>query len=153
SFPGKVEIARPDLKNEIFRLPLEFLAVAGVPRPADPEANITGLSELHKICGEDAEEMKRRTVPGVLPAPPRRTAANIGSHVATLREEFATKPELLFYHATLISIIRRDVEVSDAFRHFESIWKDQTEFLRRELDGRWLISACDTFADYAKDPA
>lgn len=36
SFSGKIEDARPDLKDAIYRLPSDILASAGIPRPADP---------------------------------------------------------------------------------------------------------------------
>ena len=152
SFPRKVDVARRDFRKEILRLPLEFLAIAGVPRPKNPKESITCLSELKWHCGKSTEEMKYRIVPGAFVAPPRRKAANIGSQIATLREEFGSKPELLFYHAALISLLRREDDESEAYTCFETIWVEETEFLRDELDSRWLIAACDTFADHAQDP-
>ncbi|SIS97210.1 polysaccharide pyruvyl transferase family protein [Paracoccus saliphilus] len=154
SFPGKIERARPALRDEINRFPLEIFAKAGAPRPADPEHPIMGLQDLHRICGGDIAAMKLRIVPGISPAVPRPTKAkDISSHLATLREEFSTKSELLFYHAALICLMRRGIESTQAYECFQAIWSEENDFLRRELDSRWLVSACDTFADHAQDPA
>ncbi|RNF32797.1 polysaccharide pyruvyl transferase family protein [Paracoccus methylarcula] len=153
SFSNRINAARPALKNAIYRLPPELFASAGIPRPADPENPITGLEDLRRICGDRAIDMRERIIPGSAPALPRPPAKDISFHFATLREEFATKPELLFYHAALISLIRRRLEKDRAFAQFRAIWTEETEFLRRELDSRWLVSACNTFADHAEDPA
>src|SRR5690606_22221600 len=135
-----------------YRLPYEFLAQARVPRPADPDEAIYSLSDLHRVCGESAEKMKITIVPGEQPALPRPRARDLASHMATLRKEFVTKPELLFYHAALICLMRREVDTAQAFACFEAIWSSEAEFLLRELDSRWLISACDTYADHAHNP-
>lgn len=152
SFPGKVDSAHRNFRKEILRLPVEFLAIAGVPRPTDPKCKITNLSELQRNCGTCTKQMRRRIVSGNFIAPSRRKAANIGSQIATVREEFASKPEILFYHAALISLLRREIDVSEAYVCFEILWKNETEFLREQLDSRWLIAACDTFSDHAQDP-
>ncbi|MDP0929557.1 polysaccharide pyruvyl transferase family protein [Paracoccus onubensis] len=151
SFSRRIEQARPVLKDAIYRLPLDVFAMAGVPRPADPANSISCLKDLHRLCGKDAGEIRCRIVPGISPAPPRPKGKDIPSHFATLREEFATKSELLFYHAALISLLRRGLESAPAFRCFQEIWIKETDFLLRELNSRWLVSACDTFADHAQD--
>lgn len=152
SFPGKIGAMRPELRDAIYRLPREFLAAAGVPSRADPQRPVAGLSDLHRICGECVNAMKDRIVPGESPSPPRVRVGDISAHMESLREEFATKSELLFYHAALICLIRRGIETSEAFARFTIIWDEEADFLRRELDSRWLVSACDTFADHAQNP-
>ncbi|RJE87839.1 polysaccharide pyruvyl transferase family protein [Paracoccus onubensis] len=152
SFPGKIGASQPDFRNEIYRLPPEILAQAGAPRPANPQEPIAGLRDLHRLCGKHIGEMKARIVPGIAPSPPRAKVSDISSHIETLREEFSGKSELLFYHAALICLIRREIETSDAFARFKAIWDKEPDFLRQELDSRWLISACDTFADHAYNP-
>lgn len=152
SFPGGIERSRPELKDMIYRLPLGIFTAAGAPRPAAPGNLIRGLEDLHRICGEHPAEMKARIVPGASPSPPRPRSKDIPSHFATLREEFSTKPELLFYHAALITLLRRGLETAQAFACFQEIWTKERGFLLRELDSRWLISACNTFADHGQDP-
>jgi len=36
---------------------------------------------------------------------------------------------------------------------FEQLWIEESEFLLKNLNTRWLIAAADTFADYANDDA
>lgn len=152
SFPGRIEDARPALREAIYQLPLNIFVLSGISRPPDPKKPIMKLEDLHRECGECAADMRDRIVPGTAPTFPRSSTQNISAHFATLREEFATKSELLFYHAALISLMRRGLEASHAFLRFRTIWSEETDFLRRTLDSRWLVSACSTFADHAEDP-
>lgn len=152
SYAGRIGSAPSEAREEIYRLSPDFLAVAGVPCPVNTELQLRGLDDLHQLCGMRAGGMKNRTVPGDAPARPRPRAGDLSVHIAMLREEFATRSELLFYHAALISLIRREIDTSHAFLRFRAIWTEETDFLRRELDSRWLVSACDTFADHAPNP-
>lgn len=88
----------------------------------------------------------------------RRFAAFFGreadfiDHMNEIRSEFLGKSELLFVHAALVIALRRKIDVEHNFRSFEALWSTQGEFLRAHLSLRWLISACDTMADYASSP-
>lgn len=76
---------------------------------------------------------------------------DISQHLHNLRAEFAGQSELLYYHAQLIVLIRREYQVAEQFAQFERLWDNEGEFLREHLNTRWLISAADTFADYSTD--
>lgn len=76
---------------------------------------------------------------------------DITQHLHNLRAEFAGQAELLYYHAQLIVLIRRDYQIAEQFALFERLWDQEAEFLREHLNTRWLISAADTFADHSPD--
>lgn len=73
---------------------------------------------------------------------------NIHEHFRRLRNEFAGLPELCFVHAQLIVCIRRHRQMPKTLPAFFRLWAEEPEFLSRHLNSRWLISACDTFADH-----
>lgn len=77
---------------------------------------------------------------------------DIQQHLSNLRTEFAGRSELLYHHARMIVLIRRDYKVRQNFKEFEFLWEQEMEYLLREMNLRWLVSAADTFADHAKEP-
>lgn len=77
---------------------------------------------------------------------------DLSQHLLNLRAEFAGQAELLYYHAQLIVLIRREYQTLEQFAQFEHLWETEGEFLRQYLNTRWLISAADTFADHSTDP-
>lgn len=76
---------------------------------------------------------------------------DISQHLHNLRAEFAGQVELLYYHAQLIVLIRREYQVAEQFALFERLWDAESDFLLQHLNTRWLVSAADTFADYSHD--
>ncbi|MEX0408464.1 hypothetical protein ABGN05_22650 [Aquibium sp. LZ166] len=78
---------------------------------------------------------------------------NLEKHLGNLEQEFAGRSELGLLHAALIVLIRREVCLEIALTEFLSMWSRIAENLCKELDLRWLVSACDTFADHAQDEA
>lgn len=100
----------------------------------------------------DLEALKRARVPGQ-----RRELcgrlADTGAHLAAVRDTFAGEPQIDFYHAALTVLIRRGAEMPLACERFERLWRDHSAHLLESLDTRWLVSACDTLMDCARDPA
>lgn len=80
------------------------------------------------------------------------SAPDLSEHMVRLRGEFVGQPELLYRHAQLIVLIRREVDVRANYQRFEQLWLAETPFLSTRLDLRWLVAACDTFIDQAQDP-
>ena len=74
-------------------------------------------------------------------------------HFQNLQREFAGQSELLRHHAKLIVLIRREFQVTQKYREFCELWEQEGDFLRQNLNIRWLISASDTFADHDTDPS
>ncbi|WP_027994699.1 hypothetical protein [Simplicispira psychrophila] len=80
------------------------------------------------------------------------SAPDLAEHLLRLRGEFVGQPELLYRHAQLIVLIRREVDIPAHYERFEQLWLAEVSYLRTQLDLRWLVAACDTFIDHAKDP-
>lgn len=76
--------------------------------------------------------------------------ADVGEHFAHVRPEFAGLPELCFTQAQLVILIRRRIALDENLREFSALWEAEAEFLAQHLSSRWLISTCDTFADYGE---
>jgi hypothetical protein len=77
---------------------------------------------------------------------------SIEAHIENLKKEFVGQSELCHYHATLLVLIRREINVKSNFTHLEDLWKKFDEFLLATLNTRWLIAAADTYADYSNNP-
>ena len=74
-------------------------------------------------------------------------------HANELRSEFAGRSELLVLHAAFVVALRRRLAL-DHFRPlYLRLWRDEGDFLLRELSLRWLVSACDTLVDHGETPA
>jgi hypothetical protein len=76
---------------------------------------------------------------------------DLNTHIQNLRQEFVGQPELSHYHASLIVLIRRDIDIYENFNKFRALWLAERDFLLEHLNIRWLISACDTFIDHDED--
>ena len=78
---------------------------------------------------------------------------DIEKHFIDLKIEFSGQSELCYTHAKIIVLIRREFEVKNHFSLFEQLWTEESGFLLKNLNTRWLIAAADTFADYSNDNA
>jgi hypothetical protein len=76
---------------------------------------------------------------------------NLEEHFVALRDEFIDQSELCYTHAKIIVLIRRDFEAKNHFIIFEKLWEEEKDYLLKNLNIRWLISATDTFADLSDD--
>lgn len=74
---------------------------------------------------------------------------DLSSHLDKLKHQFIGKPELCFYHAALIVLIRRGYKIKDTFTELETLWSTETDYLLKHLSLRWIISACDSFIDHS----
>lgn len=99
----------------------------------------------------DFEQMKINCIPAGSEIQTRGHSKDLPTHIANLGLEFSGKPELLLHHAKLIVLLRRGYKVEEIFSDFEDLWQQQNEWLLKNLNIRWLISACDTFADHSAD--
>lgn len=75
---------------------------------------------------------------------------DLDTHITALKDEFSGQPELLYYHAKLIVLIRREANIKTNIPLFEQLWDNEANFLLQHLNTRWLISASDTFADHSQ---
>lgn len=77
---------------------------------------------------------------------------DLAQHLQRVRAEFIGQSELLYRHAELIVLLRREADTEASYARFERMWQAQTDFLCTHLDLRWLVAACDSFIDHAKNP-
>lgn len=77
---------------------------------------------------------------------------NLSVHLNKVKAEFINQPEICFYHATLIILLRRGYKLQETFKEFERLWEAESDFLLNSLSLRWIVSACDTFVDHSTDP-
>lgn len=102
----------------------------------------------------DFEKMKSKLIDGEeIEKYESEAFSDLDKHMDHLKLSFQGKPELLFYHAKLIVMIRREYKVKKHYKAFEELWNKEHEFLLSNLNLRWIISACDTFIDYSDDDA
>lgn len=106
----------------------------------------------HIVAGPDLAAMRERIVEAGEPVQTHGADKSLDRHLADLRCEFSGQSELLFHHASLIVLIRREVRLAETLPEFERLWAQEAEFLCQNLNLRWLISAADTLADHAGDP-
>lgn len=76
---------------------------------------------------------------------------DLNTHINNLRQEFVGQSELNHYHASLIVLIRREIDVQENYQKFKALWLSEYDFLLKSLNIRWLLSACDTFIDLDDD--
>ncbi|MDI7860920.1 hypothetical protein MRS76_03035 [Rhizobiaceae bacterium n13] len=107
----------------------------------------------HASPAEDLEALKARLIEGDDVQQTRGAEKSLELHLSNLRREFSGEPEIVYYHAKLIVLIRREFRVEEKYVQFKDLWQRQGEFLCSKLNIRWLVSACDTFADHDPDPA
>ncbi|MCM2291261.1 hypothetical protein NAC44_02820 [Allorhizobium sp. BGMRC 0089] len=107
----------------------------------------------HVFADLDYARLKTALIEGETVEQTHGSEKSLEQHLVNLRREFTGEPELLWHHARLIVLIRREFKVAETFRQFRSLWESEADFLCERLNLRWLISATDTFADHHPEPA
>lgn len=100
------------------------------------------------LDGQDIDSMKSTLIAGNETVYTFGSAKDLQTHIEDLRQEFVGLPELCHYHASLIVLIRREVDIDKNYQKFKELWLTERDFLLQHLNTRWLISACDTFIDH-----
>ena len=103
-----------------------------------------------KHTGADADlaAMKTRVLSAGTALQTRGSLKSLDQHIENLRCEFSGQSELLWHHARLIVLIRREFRTTETYAQFRAIWDAEYIFLCERLNIRWLISAADTFAEH-----
>ena len=107
------------------------------------------------LGGRDVQELKNTLVQGAAGESAQYqhgSLVDLRAHLDRLRLEFIGQPELLYHHAALIVMIRREAQVREHFALLRELWLAESEFFCASLDMRWLVAACDTFIDHDADP-
>ena len=97
------------------------------------------------------DELKEKTIQGDEIEYTHGSVVDIVSHIENLKREFVGKSALCHYHAALIVLIRREVDLKNNINAFERLWNEYNDFLLAELNTRWLVAAADTFSDHSPD--
>ncbi len=105
----------------------------------------------HAGAGADLAAMRDRIIEVGQAVQTRGSEKSLDRHLENLRREFSGQSELVFHHAKLIVLIRREVRLAESVAQFRTLWDEEGEFLARALNLRWLISAADTLADHDSD--
>ena len=98
------------------------------------------------------ETLKNTIIPGEKPDMfQSHMFKDLKEHMAHLKTAFNGQPEILFYHAQLIVLLRREADTARNYQLFKQLWLAEQDFLLEHLNMRWLIAAIDTFIDH--DPS
>ena len=109
-----------------------------------------GASE-QLVSAPDIAVMKSLIIDEGPPVLVRGRSKQLDQHIENLRSEFSGQSQLLWHHAKLIVLIRREFRTADTYAQFRSLWDAECAFLCEHLNLRWLVSAADTFADHDRD--
>ena len=110
-----------------------------------------GVKELSDQITTDFTKQKQIIIDGDEIQYTHGSSNDLDEHFEALKAEFVGQAELSYTHAKIIVLIRRDFEAKKHFAIFERLWQEEKDFLLKNLNMRWLISATDTFADYSND--
>ena len=100
----------------------------------------------------DLAAMKTRVIDEGPPLLTRGSSKQLDRHIENLRLEFSGQSELLWHHARLIVLIRREFRTAGTYAQFREFWDAECAFLCEHLNLRWLVSAADTFAEHDQNP-
>lgn len=88
--------------------------------------------------------------------PPRQTRGSdddLDRHFGALRVEFSGQSALLLEHARLNVLLRRKITPQENYTRLAELWTHEQEYLLKHLNIRWMVSACDSVADWDPDAA
>jgi len=108
----------------------------------------------NKVIGSDVDfvAMKKRLTKSASQQFTHGSDSDLTTHIENLAAEFYEKPELLYYHAKINVLLRREYKVQETFQNFRALWDQECDFLLEHLNARWLIAAADSYVDHASDP-
>lgn len=112
---------------------------------------LNSASVIERLISAPLAELKGRPIEGDERTYSYSRHEDLSEHLEILRREFIGLPEITFYHAVLVVLIRRKLSMTENVNRFHELWREEAEFLCDYLDSRWLISACDTIADHCPD--
>ncbi|MCV2863858.1 hypothetical protein [Defluviimonas sp. WL0075] len=108
-------------------------------------------AKRHVAADADLVAMRDRIIEAGEAVQTRGSAKSLDTHLENLRREFSGQPELVFHHARLIVLIRREFRLEETLAQFFALWRQEAAFLCGHLNLRWLISAADTLAEHGQD--
>ena len=100
------------------------------------------------LAMESRDQLKLRVVQGEKQTYSYGLNPDLQQHIQMITCEFVGKTQLELYHALLMVMIRRGINLPLNIRRANELWTFESDFLCRNLDSRWLVSACDTIMDF-----
>ena len=111
-----------------------------------------GAEKIYAQFGQaDLNQLKNTIIDGDQIQYTHGSAKDLNEHIEQLKQEFVGQSALNHFHASLIVLIRREVDTQNNYDKFKALWMAERDFLVQSLNIRWLISACDTFIDFDED--
>jgi hypothetical protein len=92
--------------------------------------------------------LRSRVVEGGAAVYSRGKKKDLDEHLEMIRQEFVGRSELELHHAVLIVLVRRGIDLQHNLQRLRALWEQEAGYLCARLDGRWLVSACDTIMDH-----
>jgi len=113
----------------------------------------SGAKKLSGLISTDFSKQRKIVIDGDTIRYTHGSSHDLDEHFEALKHEFSGQSELCYTHAKIIVLIRRDFDTKKHFKLLEKLWEEEKDFLLKNLNIRWLISATDTFSDYSDDKA
>jgi len=111
-----------------------------------------GAKKFSSIISTDFKSQKKITILGDRADKPLYGSSNdLKEHLVALRKVFVGQSELCYTHAKIIVLLRREFEVEKHFKLLEQLWQKESNFLLKNLDFHWLLSAAARFAENSDD--
>jgi len=114
----------------------------------DQVAMISDAQNILPALGIDLSIFAKTTIEGKRASNWSGRDKNFNAHFHKLQPEFSGTSWLSFLLACCIVTIRRSGRDSIGFPLFQRIITEYTEQVCTELNSRWLVSVCDTLADF-----
>ena len=111
----------------------------------------TGAGELSMLISTDFKSQKKKIISGDKVEPMYGSHKDLGDHFSVLEKVFVGQSELCYTHAKIIVLLRREFEVKKHFKLFEKLWQEESDFLLKNLDFHWLLSAASRFSENSDD--
>jgi hypothetical protein len=111
----------------------------------------SGAKELSEHISTNFYQQRQIVIDGDKIQYTHGSSNNLDEHFVALRDEFIGQSELCLTHAKIIVLIRRNFREKNHFAILEKLGEEEKDYLLKNLNIRWLISATDTFADFSDD--
>lgn len=81
----------------------------------------------------------------------RKRHPDVDQHMEALRREFAGRPLVCLELVRHIVQLRRQIEIEKNWAALKLLLEKYQDVLMEEMDTRWLLSICDTYADFGTE--
>lgn len=97
--------------------------------------------------------LKKQIVDAGIPEQTRGSHDDLDRHFEALRSEFSGQSGLILEHARLNVMLRRQISPKKNYARLVELYQLESRYLLKNLNVRWMVSACDSVADWDPDPA